>query len=71
MHWISSKLRFIDLLVNHGEFASLAATRAQSDSVLSIQATMITFFEAKKIITMNPSNPEATHVAVRDSKDSW
>lgn len=27
---------------------------------------MITIFKAKKIITMNPSNPEATHVAVRD-----
>ena len=29
-------------------------------------APEITIFQAKKIITMNPSNPEGTHVAVRD-----
>ncbi len=29
---------------------------------------MITIYSARKIITMNPSNPEATHVAVRDGK---
>ena len=28
----------------------------------------ITIFVARKIITMNPSNPEATHVAVRDGR---
>jgi predicted amidohydrolase YtcJ len=28
----------------------------------------ITVFSAKKIITMNPSNPEGTHVAVRDGR---
>jgi predicted amidohydrolase YtcJ len=28
----------------------------------------ITIYKAKKIITMNPSNPEATHVAVRDGR---
>ncbi len=28
----------------------------------------ITIFAAQKIITMNPSNPEGTHVAVRDGK---
>ena len=27
---------------------------------------MITLFEAKHIITMNPGNPFATHIAVRD-----
>jgi hypothetical protein len=27
---------------------------------------MITIFSAKKVRTMNPSNPEATHIAVRD-----
>ncbi|MCB1644518.1 MAG: amidohydrolase [Pseudomonadales bacterium] len=27
---------------------------------------MITIYQAAKVITMNPSNPEATHVAVRD-----
>ena len=27
---------------------------------------MINIFRAKNIITMNPSNPQATHVAVRD-----
>ena len=27
-----------------------------------------TIFRAKKIVTMNPSNPEATHVAVRDGR---
>jgi predicted amidohydrolase YtcJ len=27
---------------------------------------MITIFQARKVITMNPSNPVATHVAVRD-----
>ena len=26
----------------------------------------ITIFEAARVITMNPSNPEGTHVAVRD-----
>ena len=26
----------------------------------------ITVFAARKIVTMNPSNPEGTHVAVRD-----
>ncbi len=29
---------------------------------------MITIFEARKIITMNPSRPLATHVAVRDGR---
>ncbi len=29
---------------------------------------MTTIFSARKIITMNPSNPEATHVAVRDGR---
>ena len=29
---------------------------------------MTTIYQAKKIITMNPSNPQATHVAVRDGK---
>jgi len=29
---------------------------------------MITVFSAKKIITMNPANPVATHVAVRDGR---
>ena len=28
----------------------------------------ITIFSAKKIVTMNPSNPEGTHVAVRDGR---
>jgi len=28
----------------------------------------ITIFAAKKIVTMNPSNPEGTHVAVREGK---
>ena len=28
----------------------------------------ITIFSARKIITMNPSQPEATHVAVRDGR---
>ena len=28
----------------------------------------ITIYEARKIITMNPANPEGTHVAVRDGK---
>lgn len=28
----------------------------------------ITIFKAKKIVTMNPSNPEGTHVAVRDGR---
>ena len=28
----------------------------------------ITIFVARKIVTMNPSNPEATHVAVRDGR---
>lgn len=28
----------------------------------------ITIFKAKKIVTMNPSNPEGTHVAVREGK---
>ena len=28
----------------------------------------ITVFVARKIVTMNPSNPEGTHVAVRDGK---
>ena len=27
---------------------------------------MTTIYNAKKIITMNPTNPEGTHVAVRD-----
>lgn len=27
---------------------------------------MITIYQARKIITLNPSNPEATHIAVRD-----
>jgi predicted amidohydrolase YtcJ len=27
-----------------------------------------TIFEARKIITMNPSRPQATHVAVRDGR---
>lgn len=30
--------------------------------------TEITIFSAKKIITMNPSNPEGTHVAVRNER---
>ena len=29
---------------------------------------MITIFEARKVVTMNPSRPLATHVAVRDGK---
>ena len=29
---------------------------------------MITIFQAKKIITMNPARPDATHVAVRDGR---
>ena len=29
---------------------------------------MITIFQAKKIITMNPARPQATHVAVRDGR---
>lgn len=29
---------------------------------------MITVFRARRIITMNPSNPEGTHVAVRDGR---
>ena len=29
---------------------------------------MITIFQAKKIITMNPARPEATHVAVQDGQ---
>ena len=29
---------------------------------------MITIYSAKKIITMNPARPEASHVAVRDGK---
>ncbi len=28
----------------------------------------ITIFQAKKIITLNPSNPEGTHVAVREGR---
>ena len=28
----------------------------------------ITVFEAKKVITMDPNRPEATHVAVRDGE---
>ena len=28
----------------------------------------IAIFTAKKIITMNPSNPEGTHIAVRDGR---
>jgi len=28
----------------------------------------ITIFQAKKIVTMNPSNPEGTHIAVRDGR---
>jgi predicted amidohydrolase YtcJ len=28
----------------------------------------ITIFVARNIVTMNPSNPEATHVAVRDGR---
>lgn len=28
----------------------------------------VTVFQAKKIVTMNPSNPEGTHVAVREGK---
>ena len=28
----------------------------------------ITIFSARKIITMNPSQPQATHVAVRDGR---
>ena len=31
-------------------------------------ANEITIFSAKKIVTMNPSNPEGTHVAVREGK---
>jgi predicted amidohydrolase YtcJ len=31
-------------------------------------ANEITIFAAKKIVTMNPSNPEGTHVAVREGK---
>src|SRR3954447_20885036 len=27
-----------------------------------------TIFRAKKIVTMNPSNPDGTHVAVRDGR---
>ena len=30
--------------------------------------TDITVFQARKILTMNPMQPEATHVAVRDGK---
>ncbi|MBK8049553.1 MAG: amidohydrolase [Anaerolineales bacterium] len=30
--------------------------------------TPITIFQAKQIVTMNPSNPKATHVAVREGK---
>ncbi|MCB0025223.1 MAG: amidohydrolase [Caldilinea sp.] len=30
--------------------------------------TDITIFQAKKIITMNPSNPEGTHIAVREGR---
>lgn len=29
---------------------------------------MITIFQARKVLTMNPSNPTATHVAVRDGR---
>ena len=29
---------------------------------------MTTIFSARKIITMNPSRPQATHVAVRDGR---
>ena len=28
----------------------------------------ITIYQAKKIITMNPSNPEGTHIAVREGR---
>jgi predicted amidohydrolase YtcJ len=31
-------------------------------------ASDITIFKAKKIVTMNPTNPEGTHVAVREGK---
>lgn len=30
--------------------------------------TMITIYSAKRILTMNPSQPEATHIAVRDGR---
>ena len=29
---------------------------------------MITIYRAKRILTMNPAQPEATHVAVRDGR---
>jgi len=33
-----------------------------------MSSSPITIFQAKKIITMNPSNPEGTHVAVREGR---
>jgi predicted amidohydrolase YtcJ len=30
---------------------------------------MTTIYQAKKVVTMNPSRPLATHVAVRDGRN--
>lgn len=49
--------------------SSAGVTVGPNGSVFDAKAEPgpITIFVAKKIVTMNPSNPEATHVAVRDS----
>jgi hypothetical protein len=31
---------------------------------------MITIYQARKIVTMNPSRPLASHVAVRDTSEA-
>jgi predicted amidohydrolase YtcJ len=42
--------------------------KANSGSVRRKNVSEITIFRAKKIITMNPSNPEGTHIAVREGR---
>lgn len=48
--------------------ALLTAVLACVISAPSVQAADVTVYECKKIVTMDPGFPEATHVAVRDGR---
>lgn len=48
--------------------AATASGRDSGGTPDDAPAPPVTIFVAKKIVTMNPSNPEATHVAVREGR---
>ena len=78
MHENLSRRTFLGSAVGGTIAATLGSSASAQDATPSVSAAAtpvggdstgpVTIFQAKKIITLNPIVPEATHVAVRDGR---